>query len=156
MFELIAWALRTECKISMMLYPHIDVCGYLSTSLASFNICSFCEMGLSALSDLAIFLISNPSALARSKIHNQSKLNELYPAMIDGLSSLIASKNLTKPNLSVSSVAHSITSWNPLFVFIPIMNIRPSFGSSEVVSKSNTNRVMSLYSSYPLNSLFSF
>jgi len=38
---------------------------------------------------------------------------------------------------------------------IPIMNMRPSFGSNAVVSKSNTNLVMSLYSSYPLNNRFS-
>ena len=58
--------------------------------------------------------------------------------------------------LSCDSSIHSITLSYPLLVFIPIIKILPSFGSNDVVSKSNTSLVTSSYSSYPLNSRFSF
>ena len=99
--------------------------------------------------------MSKLRALHLSNIQNQSKFAELYPPMIDGLSSSMMLKNSTNPLRSWSSSAHSITFWYPLLVLIPIINIRPSFGSKEVVSKSNPSRVISLYSSYPLNNLFS-
>ena len=94
-------------------------------------------------------------ALQRSKIQYQSKFAELYPPMILGLSSSIILKNSTRPLRSESLSGHSITFLNPLLVFIPIIKIRPSLGSNAVVSKSNPNLVRSLYSSNPLNNLFS-
>ena len=104
---------------------------------------------------LQILLISMLRALHLSNIQNQSKFAELYPPMILGLSSSIILKNSTRPLRSESSSGHSITFLNPLLVFIPIIKIRPSLGSNEVVSKSNPNLVRSLYSSNPLNNLFS-
>ena len=100
--------------------------------------------------------MSTLSDLHLSNIQNQSKFAELYPPIILGLISSIILKNSIKPDFSSSSLEHSITLCKPLLVFIPIMKIRPSLGSREVVSKSNTNLVISLYSLYPLTNRFSF
>ena len=99
--------------------------------------------------------MSKFNILHLSNIQTQSKFAELYPPIIVGLTSSITLKNSTRPLRSSSSFEHSITLCSPLFVLIPIMNIRPSLGSKAVVSRSNTSLVMSLYSSNPLNNLFS-
>ena len=55
--------------------------------------------------------------------------------------------------LSLSSSLAYNTFWFPLLSDIPIKNIWPSWGLSDVVSISKTNLWMSSYSSNPLNNL---
>ena len=84
--------------------------------------------------------MSTPKISALLNNQGQSKLDELYPPIILGFISSIISKNSYIASISASGVSSiSITFSKPLLSFIPIMNILPSSGFRDVVSKSKTN-----------------